>query len=576
MPILVVVLILCGINPAQSQVLTPVVRVNGGGEKFGSWQADQYFTGGFFAPERLLEIENTDLDYLYQTERWTEGEEFIYEIPVPGNGYYRVDLLFAEIFHGISNSNGVGARVFNVYAESALRLINYDIFLEAGGPARAIIESLDSVLVSDGSLSLRFSSVVENAKISAIEILKYTLTPIPNVPPDIENPGNRVVLNGQQVELQIVAADNNLDDILQYSASGLPSSLSINPSTGKISGTINSALGEYNVTVSVNDQKGGISQVSFKIKVVVFEDYVFKMNAGGSSVLFGEETWVSDEFFIDGIRYTVTEEIGNTDKDLLYQSERFGSTFTYEIPVPQSGIYSVILHFAEIFWENAGERIFSVDVENGQGKLNNYDIVAVAGGALKAVSETFRKVNVNDGFFTIVFTAVVDNAKVSAIEIANCLPPDTGVSQTGNMLTASANGAIYQWVNCASSAEIPGATGKTFTPETNGTYAVKITQDGCTGYSVCINFTIVGLEVEEEGRISVYPNPGQSYVKIELPVHANYVAVDLTDVQGKSVMKSYVENSSQFGLNIESLTKGMYIIHIRTEKLIKTVKLVVN
>jgi hypothetical protein len=67
----------------------------------------------------------------------------VYEIPVAKTGYYRVNLLFAETFHGVENGNGVGARVFDVKVEGNTRLTNYDIIQKAGGSAIAIIESLD-------------------------------------------------------------------------------------------------------------------------------------------------------------------------------------------------------------------------------------------------------------------------------------------------------------------------------------------------------------------------------------------------------------------------------------------------
>jgi hypothetical protein len=77
-----------------------------------------------------------------------------------------------------------------------------------------------------------------------------------NVPPEITQPANQVNNEGDSVSLQIEATDPD-GDSLEYSALGLPTGLSINASTGLISGTIQSgasASSPYTVMVKVNDQ----------------------------------------------------------------------------------------------------------------------------------------------------------------------------------------------------------------------------------------------------------------------------------------------------------------------------------
>src|SRR5208282_1105091 len=54
---------------------------------------------------------------------------------------------------------------------------------------------------------------------------------------------------------------------LTYSASGLPAGLSINASTGVISGTVTGAAKTYAVTVSVGDGHGARTSQSFSWKI---------------------------------------------------------------------------------------------------------------------------------------------------------------------------------------------------------------------------------------------------------------------------------------------------------------------
>ncbi|NEU06755.1 hypothetical protein GZH53_00385, partial [Flavihumibacter sp. R14] len=74
---------------------------------------------------------------------------------------------------------------------------------------------------------------------------------------------------------------------------------------------------------------------------------VIRINAGGPNLQFGNELWRADQYFTGGKTFSSTSAISNTTNDALYQTERYGN-MTYNIPVPQSGKYTVELHFAEI------------------------------------------------------------------------------------------------------------------------------------------------------------------------------------------------------------------------------------
>ena len=72
----------------------------------------------------------------------------------------------------------------------------------------------------------------------------------------------------------------------------------------------------------------------------------------------------------------------------VYQTERYG-TFTYTIPgLNPSGLYTVRLHFAEDYWDSAGQRIFDVAI-NGTKVLSNFDIFAATGAQDRAIVEQF-------------------------------------------------------------------------------------------------------------------------------------------------------------------------------------------
>ena len=97
----------------------------------------------------------------------------------------------------------------------------------------------------------------------------FTTTGPTNSPPNVTNPGSQASAEGAVVDLAIQATDPDLDS-LAYSASGLPGGLSMNASTGHITGTVSfdAAPGSpYSVTVSVSDGTNPAVDVAFSWSV---------------------------------------------------------------------------------------------------------------------------------------------------------------------------------------------------------------------------------------------------------------------------------------------------------------------
>src|SRR5262249_27323717 len=140
------------------------------------------------------------------------------------------------------------------------------------------------------------------------------------------------------------------------------------------------------------------------------------------------DTFKSDFYFTSGA-FTSTNnaipDVLNTFDDFIYKSERNG-TFGYNIPVA-NGLYKVKLLFAESYFGatggaagGIGSRVFNVSLEGNQ-VLTNYDIFLKAGGAERAITETFDSLQITDGFINIALTPVVNKAKISGI----CIIPYT-------------------------------------------------------------------------------------------------------------------------------------------------------
>jgi len=83
-----------------------------------------------------------------------------------------------------------------------------------------------------------------------------------NSPPTVTNPGDQTNAEGDSVTLDIAASDPD-GDTLTFSASGLPSNLSIDTSTGQIAGTLTfDSAGVHSVTVTADDGNGGTDSIT--------------------------------------------------------------------------------------------------------------------------------------------------------------------------------------------------------------------------------------------------------------------------------------------------------------------------
>jgi Malectin domain len=146
-----------------------------------------------------------------------------------------------------------------------------------------------------------------------------------------------------------------------------------------------------------------------------------RINAGGPAQ---RDTagilWEADKGFNGGNSYqntnapVVAPATGGKAPN-LFQTERYSENdFSYSFDVPD-GSYKVRLRFAEIYFKDAGQRVMSVDI-NDKRVLDHFDILAAANGPNIPVDKEFP-VQVTTGKLVIHFIKVVQNPKVSAIEI---------------------------------------------------------------------------------------------------------------------------------------------------------------
>ncbi|WP_390293617.1 malectin domain-containing carbohydrate-binding protein [Haloarchaeobius litoreus] len=239
---------------------------------------------------------------------------------------------------------------------------------------------------------------------------------------------------------------------------------------------------------------------------------VFAVNSGGSAYTATDGTeYVADTNFVDGSTYSnTTVEIGNTQDDTLYQTERYGDPFGYDVPV-ENGTYQVTLQFAEIYQgvapsdspdssgpddgTNENDRVFNASIE-GEQVITNLDLFATVGPA-NATQQTFT-VEVTDGQLDVDFEALYDNAKLSAMTVTEVpthqpyaveTDPATNVGATSATLNGDLTGlgdndnaTVYfqYWVQGQKDSTLTWWTGST--QSSPGAFSATVALDPDTTY----------------------------------------------------------------------------------------------
>ena len=169
---------------------------------------------------------------------------------------------------------------------------------------------------------------------------------------------------------------------------------------------------------------------------------VVAINVGGPAYTATDGTaYEADAYSAGGRVYGAGAAVAGTTDDVLYQSERYGSDFGYDIPVAD-GPYTVTLRFAEIYFDEAGKRVFDARVE-GRTAVDDLDLVATVGG--NVAYDVAYDVDVTGGVLDIDLVSSVENAKLSAIlvePIGTVTPRQPAASASGALSVDLATGVF--------------------------------------------------------------------------------------------------------------------------------------
>jgi hypothetical protein len=135
------------------------------------------------------------------------------------------------------------------------------------------------------------------------------------------------------------------------------------------------------------------------------------------------------------------------------------------------------------------------------------------------------------------------------------------ISLVGNLLTAEAPDAEYDWINCADNIST-GITTQSFTPVETGEYAVIVTTGECSDTSACVLVTIVGVEENlDEQLFQIYPNPVNDQLTINIHQFVSPVIAEILDAQGKLIYRQQIFTPVTL-LQTSVLGEGLYLLKL--------------
>jgi hypothetical protein len=136
---------------------------------------------------------------------------------------------------------------------------------------------------------------------------------------------------------------------------------------------------------------------------------------------------------------------------------------------------------------------------------------------------------------------------------------NTNVTLEGITLTAEATGVSYQWINCADSSAIPGATEQSFTPEETGDYAVIITNGPCSAMSDCYTVSFVGIPTNTRESISIFPNPTNGVFTVKCHGAGTENKITVSRITGEKIFETGVKEGQTI-IDLSGYTPGIYFL----------------
>lgn len=181
------------------------------------------------------------------------------------------------------------------------------------------------------------------------------------------------------------------------------------------------------------------------------------------------------------------------------------------------------------------------------------------------------------GTYSLTGTDNFGCTKTTSISLTTASVPSPVIIAGPSGIKTSQVFASYEWY--LNGTVIPGAASQDYTPLTNGSYTVKVTNAaGCSGTSSAYVMTNVAVaSLTETGGWSVFPNPAADYVQVSSKISLRNATYRIVDMAGRTVVTGVadpIHNSCK--IQTASLNNGFYILQVNADQQIYRAQLMIR
>ncbi len=263
------------------------------------------------------------------------------------------------------------------------------------------------------------------------------------------------------------------------------------------------SFGDFDVNISAYD----INQW-YDISGVNVELHVLEVNVSGGNVI----DQLSGQEMIPGMILPFEET--SSSYTLLFSA---AGSITYAViasgtPTQVCETFPCNRSYVIITLAECGNgMVFPENLENGYCSVlhpeSTQEETACESYYWVSADETFT----TSGIYTDTLQAVEGCDSIVHIDLTiHNLNTNVTTNEVGGniVLEAEEAGLAYQWIDCLDgNAPIVNEINQSFTPTENGSYAVQITENGCTFESACVVVDVLGIVLSEHADIVIFPNP---------------------------------------------------------------------
>ncbi len=149
-----------------------------------------------------------------------------------------------------------------------------------------------------------------------------------------------------------------------------------------------------------------------------------------------------------------------------------------------------------------------------------------------------------------------------SLNLVQLFAPTITATENGGVVTLDQTGTTYQWIDCATGADINGATSSSYTPTETGTYACFVTfADGCADTSNCVSVEVASL-VDLGFNLTIQPNPSNGVFNISISENMES-SYSITDGFGRLILEGEIKGTSGI-IDLSKQETGIYYFKINS------------